>query len=81
MLKLRLTFVGIEALSLRDVVRQSLQTGLIDDGNLWTEAQLQRNMTSHTYNEALAITVYRFVRGQGTNMLRQLAVAATGWQA
>ena len=80
MLKLRLAFLGIEALSPRDVIRQSLQAGLIEDGNVWTEAQLQRNMTSHTYDEALAITVYGFVRGQGAALLRNLANAANGWQ-
>ena len=80
MLKLRLAFLGIEALSPRDVIRQSLKAGLIQDGNVWTEAQLQRNMTSHTYDEALAITVYGFVRGQGVVLLRNLAKAATGWQ-
>ena len=37
-------------------------------------------MTSHTYDEALAITVYGFVRGQGVVLLRGLANAATGWQ-
>lgn len=79
MLKLRLAFLGIEALSPRDVIRQSLQAGLIQDGNAWTEAQLQRNMTSHTYDETLAITVYGFVRGQGVVLLRSLANTATGW--
>ena len=79
MLKLRLAFLGIEALSPRDVIRQSLQAGLIQDGNVWTEAQLHRNMTSHTYDEALAITVYGFVRGQGVALLRGLADAASSW--
>ena len=76
---LRLAFLGLEALSPRDVIRQSLQAGMIQDGNVWTEAQLHRNMTSHTYDEALAITVYGFVRGQGVALLRNLANAATGW--
>ena len=33
MLKLRLAFLGIEALGPRNVIRQSLQAGLIQDGN------------------------------------------------
>ena len=37
-------------------------------------------MTSHTYDEALAITVYGFVRGQGGVLLRSLANAANDWQ-
>ena len=79
MLKLRLGFLGVEALSPRDVIRQSLQAGLIQDGNVWTEAQLHRNMTSPTHDEALAITVYCFVRGQGVGLLRGLADAAGSW--
>jgi hypothetical protein len=53
---------------------------LIEDGNLWTETQLQRNMTSHTYDEALAITVYGFVRGQGVVLMPNLANAPNDWQ-
>ena len=73
MLKLRLGFLGVEALSPRDVIRQSLQAGLIQDGNVQAEAQLHRNLTSPTHDEALAITVYGFVRGQGVALLRGLA--------
>ena len=72
--------LGIEALGPRDVIRRSLQAGLIQDGNAWTEAQLHRNMTSHTYDEALAITVYGSLRGQGIVLLRNLATAASEWQ-
>ena len=71
--------VSVEALSPRDVIRQSLQAGLIQDGNVWTEAQLHRNMPSHTYDEALGITVYSFVRGQGVSLLRSLANTASSW--
>ena len=79
MLKLRLGFLGVEALSPRDVIRQSLQAGLIQDGNVWTEAQLHRNLTSHTYDEALAITVRGFARGQRVGLMRGLADAAGSW--
>ena len=79
MLKLRLAFLGVEALNPRDVIRQSLQAGLIHDGNAWTEAQHHRNMTSHTYDEALSIVVYAFFRGTGVTLLRGLANAADAW--
>lgn len=81
MLKLQLAFLGVEALSPREVIRQSLQAGLIQDGEVWTEAQLQRNMTSHTYDEALGIKVYSFVQTRGAALLRELANAAGNWQA
>lgn len=79
MLKLRLTFLGIEALNPRDVIRQSLQAGLIHDGNAWTAAQHHRNMTSHTYDEPLSLVVYAFVRNQGVALLSGLSSAADGW--
>ena len=79
MLKLRLSFLGIEALNPREVIRHSLQTGLIQDGNAWTEAQHQRNMTSHTYDEALSVEVDAFIRSQGVALLRNLANAASAW--
>lgn len=79
MLKLRLTFLGVEALNPRDVIRQSLQAGLIHDGNVWTQAQHHRNLTSHTYDEALSIAVYAFVRTDGVTLLRGLATAADTW--
>jgi nucleotidyltransferase substrate binding protein (TIGR01987 family) len=81
MLKLQLAFVGIEALSPRDVIRQSLQAGLIQDGEVWTEAQLHRNMTSHTYDEGLSIRVYSFVQTRGVLLLSELANTANTWQA
>lgn len=79
MLKLRLAFLGIEALNPRDVIRQSLQAGLIQDGNAWTAAQHHRNMTSHTYDEPLSRVVYAFVCSQAVLLLRDLADAADGW--
>lgn len=79
MLKLRLAFLGIEALNPRDAIRQALQAGLIQDGNAWTAAQHHRNMTSHTYDEPLSLVVYAFVRNQGVALLRGLSSAADGW--
>lgn len=38
----------------RDVVRESFQLGLIENGEIWMEMIESRNLTSHTYNEATA---------------------------
>jgi nucleotidyltransferase substrate binding protein (TIGR01987 family) len=81
MLKLRLAYLGIEALNPREVIRQSLQAGLIEDGNAWSEAQRQRNLTSHTYDESLSIAVFAFVKTQGVVLLRGLAAKAESWVA
>ena len=79
MLKLRLSYLGIEALNPREVIRQSLQAGLIQDGNAWSEAQQQRNLTSHTYDESLSLTVFAFVKTKGVTLLRRLVTDAENW--
>lgn len=79
MLKLRLAYLGVEALSPREVIRQSLQAGLIEDGNAWSEAQQQRNLTSHTYDESLSIAVFAFIQTKGVALLRGLATKAESW--
>lgn len=38
----------------RDAIREAFQAGLIDDGELWMEMFVDRNKTSHTYNEDTA---------------------------
>jgi nucleotidyltransferase substrate binding protein (TIGR01987 family) len=74
MLKLQLAYLGIEALSPRDVIRQSLQAGLIGDGEVWTEAQLHRNMTSATYEEPRAGFAPR-VGQRGQHLANQVGAA------
>ena len=78
-LKLRLSYLGVEALNPREVIRQSVQMGVIKDGNAWTEAQRQRNLTSHTYDEALSLAVYAFIQHQGCPLLRELADSVAQW--
>jgi nucleotidyltransferase substrate binding protein (TIGR01987 family) len=76
LLKLRLSYLGVEALNPREVIRQSVQMGLLADGNAWTEAQ---HLTSHTYDEALSLSVYGYIQGAGCSLLRQLAASAVLW--
>lgn len=70
--KLYLEFKSIEVRNPRDTLREALAQGLIADGNAWTELQEHRNLTSHTYNEAIAQSVYVFVRGKGLALFEAL---------
>lgn len=54
--------MGTSASAPKQVVREMYRAGLIEDVELWLVAIDQRNMTSHTYNEALAEKVYGFAR-------------------
>ncbi len=42
----------------KEVVRQMAQNGLITEVELWIDAIDARNLSSHTYNEDVAETVY-----------------------
>lgn len=80
MLKLRLEQEGISALTPRQALRESLQAALIEDGNVWSEIQRYRNLTSHTYDERLADEVYAFIGQQALARFQALAREATIWQ-
>jgi len=38
----------------KDTTRAAFKTGLIDNGEAWMDMIKSRNLTSHTYNEAIA---------------------------
>jgi nucleotidyltransferase substrate binding protein (TIGR01987 family) len=80
MLKLRLEAEGVDAKTPRQVLQNALLAGFIQDGNAWTDLQSRRNQTSHTYDEALARLVYRYVVDQGVLLFQSLAVLAKSWQ-
>ncbi|MGL4767659.1 MAG: HI0074 family nucleotidyltransferase substrate-binding subunit [Formosimonas sp.] len=79
MLKLRLTLDGIDAKTPRETLQESLQAGFITDGNGWSELQLYRNRTSHTYDLNLAQTVYQFIQTHGIKRFDELAAQASTW--
>ncbi|TVR57275.1 MAG: DUF86 domain-containing protein [Candidatus Competibacteraceae bacterium] len=80
MLKLRLEAEGITALTPRQTLRESLQAGLIHDGNTWSEIQRYRNLTSHTYDEKLADEVYTFIATQALALFQKLAQEIESWR-
>jgi nucleotidyltransferase substrate binding protein (TIGR01987 family) len=49
---------GIEANSPRTVVQQAYRLGWLDDEQRWLKLLEDRNLTSHTYREALAQEIY-----------------------
>ena len=79
LMKLWLEHLGINANNPRDVFKEALQAGLLSDGNAWSELQKKRNLTTHTYDEALAATVYHYIRTEGLGLLEGLAEKAKIW--
>lgn len=45
---------GFQISSPRDSIKTAFQSGLIEDGTIWLQALKDRNLTVHTYNQALA---------------------------
>lgn len=49
---------GLEARSPRAAIRGAFQVGLLSDDTGWLDILELRNLTSHTYDEALAEKLY-----------------------
>ena len=41
----------------KDATREAFKTGLIENGEAWMDMINSRNLTSHTYNEAVAVKI------------------------
>ena len=47
-----LDYSGIEAKSPREAIRQAYANGIVEDGQLWIDMLEDRNLMTHTYDEA-----------------------------
>lgn len=50
----------VEDLSYKDLIRYAAEKGLIDNPLTWFKYREERNKTSHTYDEQIAIEVFRY---------------------
>lgn len=80
LLKIRLEAESVIARTPREVLQEALQAGFIEDGNAWSELQKTRNLTSHTYDEALAEQVYNYIVNKGCCLFTELAKQAELWK-
>ena len=65
----------VEGVPMRQLYRSAAKAGLIDDVDRWMDFHAARNQTSHTYNRAIAQTVFELApvfAGQAQAMLVQL---------
>ena len=63
---------GYDLNSPRAAIKQAFQNGLIEDGHRWIQALEDRNLTTHTYNEATAVLVEQKIRQDYYPVLQQL---------
>lgn len=47
----------------KDVTREAFKRGLIENGEAWMDMITSRNLTSHTYNEAVAAQIAAAIHG------------------
>ena len=50
---------GVETRSPKETIRRAFELGWVEDPDPWFRALEARNLTSHTYDEALAESVYQ----------------------
>ncbi len=62
LLKRILATKGVEKQYPRDVLAQAYAGSLIGDETLWLSMLQDRNLTSHTYNEDLAMEIYANIK-------------------
>ncbi|MHB8170598.1 MAG: nucleotidyltransferase substrate binding protein [Thermincolia bacterium] len=79
LLKAYLAYNGIEEVNTpREAFKEAFATGLIDDGELWIEMIKDRNLTSHTYNETVAISIYNRVKERYFGLFEKLEKELAG---
>ncbi len=62
LLKRILATKGVEKQYPRDVIQQAYAGSLIDNETLWLSMLQDRNLSSHTYNEDLAMEIYANIK-------------------
>ena len=63
---------GFIVKSPRDAIKQAFQSEFISQGHDWIDALDDRNLTTHTYNEATAVAVEKKIREKYFPCLQQL---------
>ncbi|WP_251862433.1 nucleotidyltransferase substrate binding protein [Clostridium sp. Marseille-Q2269] len=73
LMKLYLEYEGIEeAKSPRSTIRAAFKYGIIEDGDPWINMMIDRNKTSHVYDESTAIEIYNSIKSNHVNLLEKL---------
>jgi nucleotidyltransferase substrate binding protein (TIGR01987 family) len=70
-LKIQLAREGTETATPKETMRRAYQAGWLDDETTWLKLLHARNLSSHTYDEGLAMQVYEAAR-QGLPAMRRL---------
>jgi len=58
----------------RSALKKAFEIGIIADGHSWMELLVDRNLTSHTYDEAKAAEVENLIKQKYFPLLKQLHI-------
>lgn len=73
LMKMFLEYAGItEIKSPRSAIREAYTYGLIEDGEQWIDMMVDRNKTSHQYDEDEAKLIYEKIKDNYTHLLSDL---------
>jgi nucleotidyltransferase substrate binding protein (TIGR01987 family) len=73
LIKAYLEYQGFtEVGSPRKAFRQAFQEGLIEDGQAWMDMLQDRNLSSHTYDEKQALSIYKRIKEMHSVAMYQL---------
>ncbi len=71
-LKAILDYHGIECYSPRDCIKKAFRYGILDDIDIFFDMLEDRNLTSHTYDEALSKEIFERIRNIYVKVFRNL---------
>lgn len=71
-LKAYLATLDITVLNAKETLKAAYQQGLIGDADAWSNLHQKRNLTSHTYDENLADSVYHYLKTEGLALFTSL---------
>lgn len=77
LMKRFLSYEGVDAQSPRAVIREAFNNGLIKNPNVWLDMLEKRNLSSHTYNQETAETIYKFIKEKYIKELNDLKIKIT----
>lgn len=69
-MKRQLGAEGIATATPKETLRRAFQAGWLDDETLWLDMLLDRNRTTHLYDEAMARLIYQRIRDYAPAMRR-----------
>lgn len=73
LMKLYLEYEGIEELkSPRSTIKEAFKYELIEDGDAWIDMMIDRNKTSHVYDEETAFQIYNSIKSNHVKLLEKL---------